>query len=152
MRADAVWNFDLKSRAEVWKNGSRKLAVVECSVTSWLQFRKRSEEQPVHALVETLNPSELEYIWKRIADADGRYSPSVGAAAADPTPISVLVISPPQNDLIRRAPTSDWKWPRRMDTAASVDAATRYNFGECCKSALLRERERERERERWAGG
>ena len=52
-------------------------------------------------------------------------------------------IPPPRNDLIRRAPTSDWKWPR-MDTVT----VTGHNFGKCCKSAdsaLLKEGETERD-------
>ena len=76
---------------------------------------------------------------------DGRFNPSVRAAEATERPPFLYwsFISPPRNDLIRRAPTSDWKWPR-MDTVT----VTGHNFGECCKSAdsaLLKEGETERD-------
>ena len=62
-------------------------------------------------------------------------------------------ISPPQNDLIRRAQTSlglgmasDGQFGHRRRR----NGVTGYNFVECCKSALPKEREGGRGRERWA--
>ena len=65
----------------------------------------------------------------------------------EPTPIPVLVIhfSPPQNDLIRRAPSASLVSGMASGSGhrRHRNGVTGYNFSECCKSALPKERERD---------